>query len=82
MQGNGMHHVTDAFDLARSIESELGDSKNRIEELEEALSDIYHSTSCTASQMNLIEEVIPQKIESKSERPPESGWKHEPGLMG
>lgn len=56
--------------------------RRRIEQLEEALNDIYHSTSCTSAQMTLIEEVLPQKIERKSERPPESGWKHEPGLMG
>ena len=68
--------------VSQAHEKAVKELKSRIDQLEDALNDIYHSTSCTSAQMALIEEVIPQKIERKSERPPESGWKHEPGLMG
>lgn len=34
----------------------------RIQELEGVLTNIYHSTSCTTYQMELINEVLPQKI--------------------
>lgn len=34
---------------------------NRIDELESTLNALYHSTSCTTYQMELINEVCPQK---------------------
>ena len=34
----------------------------RIQELEDVLATIFHSTSCTTYQMELIDEVLPQKV--------------------
>lgn len=35
--------------------------KQRIEDLESTLNTLYHSTSCTTYQMELINEICPQK---------------------
>lgn len=32
----------------------------RIQQLEDVLAEIYHSTSCTEGQLRIIEEVLPQ----------------------
>lgn len=43
------------------LERERNEAKKRAEELEDALSRIYHVTSCTTMQFEIIEEVLPQK---------------------
>ncbi len=49
--------TNDELATEHTIESLL----DRIETLESTLNELYHSTSCTTYQMELINEVCPQK---------------------
>ena len=47
-----------AADRAMLMECQRNEAKKRVEELEEALHEIYQSTSCTTTQYELIEKVL------------------------